>query len=213
MNASPLARLLGVAGPSIGGTATELPAAIGELAGPLATELSSLLEKKNGFYAFEAALHVFPDKSLRSEHGLETWNSSQLWISSYGGLGDGCLFFAEDVFGGQFCITAGGIATFDPETGERQPMASSFAEWATAILADYEVLTGYPLAHEWQKLNGAIPSGKRLIPKQPFVLGGEYSLANLYLQDSVMGMRSRGDLARQIHDQPDGSQVRFKIIE
>jgi hypothetical protein len=81
------------------------------------------------------------------------------------------------------------------------------------ILADYEVLTGYPLLHQWQAKHGALPIGVRLMPKVPFVLGGEYALDNLYSIAAVSGMKTRGNLARQIKDLPDGAQVEFRVIE
>jgi hypothetical protein len=75
------------------------------------------------------------------------------------------------------------------------------------------MLTGYSLLHEWQMRHGAIPAGTRLMPKIPFVLGGQYALDNLYVLSSVSAMKSRGNLARQIKDLPDGSQVQFRVIE
>jgi hypothetical protein len=50
----------------------------------------------------------------------------------------------------------------------------------------------------------------RLLPKLPFVLGGEYNLDNLYLANSVEGMRFRGSIARQIQNIPDGNKVVLK---
>ena len=86
---------------------------------PIANELAGLLMEKNGFYAFAAALHVFPWESHGAEIGLREWNSPDLWISKYQGMANGCLFFAEDIFGVQFCVDGGGICQFDPETGQR----------------------------------------------------------------------------------------------
>jgi hypothetical protein len=51
------------------------------------------------------------------------------------------------------------------------------------------------------------------MPKIPFVLGGKYSLDNLYALAAVSGMKTRGNIARQIKDLPDGSRVEFRIIE
>ena len=61
---------------------------------------------------------------------------------------DGCLFFAEDIFGTQFCIKSNKIYTFDPETGSIEYIADHIEGWAEIIMKDYNVLTGYPLAHE-----------------------------------------------------------------
>jgi hypothetical protein len=184
-----------------------------EMAGPLLQELVSLLQWKNGFYAFESALHVFPAGRSGTGIDLDRWNSGDLWRYAYGDLAAGCLFFAEDVFGGQFCIYGGEICTFDPETGDRQGIASSLEEWSSAVLADDEFLTGYPFARDWQAAHGRLPSGNRLVPKQPFVLQGEYALSNLYPMDAVTGMQLRGELAVQIRDLPDGARIRYDAVD
>ncbi|WP_020396257.1 hypothetical protein [Thiolinea disciformis] len=123
-----------------------------------------------------------------------------------------CLFFAEDVFGGQFCLRDSQIYTFDPETGAFEWLAHDLEGWAKAILSDYEMLTGYVFAHHWQEQHGSLLAGKRLLPKIPFVLGGEFILDNLYLGDAVTGMRFRASLAHQMKDLPNGTQIRFNII-
>lgn len=183
------------------------------LGGTLIDDLLRMLRQRNGFYAFESALHVFPSHSSQQEIGLNNWNENTLWRNAYKNLADGCLFFAEDVFGGQFCIKCNKVYTFDPETGALDYLANDIEGWAKAIINDYEVLTGYPLAHQWQKQNGQLPSKKRLLPKIPFVVGGEFVLNNLYLADAVEGMKFRADIANQIKDLPDGAQIKFNIVD
>jgi hypothetical protein len=177
-------------------------------------ELGQLLSERNGFYAFESALHVFPAVTTGDQIGLDLWNSESLWKLSYDkDLVENCLFFAEDIFGVQFCICGEYIWSFDPETGQKEPLANNLRAWADSILADYEALTGYPLAIEWQRLQGPLEHGKRLIPKVPFVLGGEYTVENLYALEAVRGMQLRGELARQIRNLPDGTRVGYEITE
>ncbi|MEF3062309.1 SMI1/KNR4 family protein [Ralstonia solanacearum] len=175
--------------------------------------LLDFLEKKNGFYAFESALHFFPARSHYAEIGLREWNDSDLWVHEYQDMADGCLFFAEDIFGGQFCLKSDGVYLFDPETAETTSLASDIERWAELILNDYEVLTGYPLAHEWQLANGKLTTGMRLVPKVPFVLGGRFAVDNLYPLDSVGAMRLRASLATQIRDLPDGAQIKWKMVD
>lgn len=181
--------------------------------GALADDLEELLARRNGFYCFENALHVFPGRSDRGHIGLIEWNAQELWKREYGKLISPSVFFAEDIFGGQFCIVGNAIHTFDPETAELLQLASSINEWAEKLLQDYNQLTGYPLAHQWQREHGALLPGKRLVPKAPFVLGGEFSVKNLYVAESAAGMRARGNLARQLIDVPDGAQVSYQIVE
>lgn len=184
-----------------------------EIAGKLSDQFTIFLSEKNGFYAFESALRVFPYGISKFSFSIEEWNSEILWRKAYAGLADGCLFFAEDIFGSQFCIKNNVIQSFDPETGELEKVADSFECWAKKLLVDYNVWTGYSLAREWQKVNGALPNNQRLIPKIPFVCGGQFEFDNLSAVDAVSGMKSRANLARQILDMPDDAQIEFNIIE
>ncbi|SCZ31806.1 MULTISPECIES: DUF2625 family protein [Pseudomonas] len=181
------------------------------MAGILAEEILVVLRRRNGFYAFEGALHVFPSESSQNETGLSDWNHTDLWRSGYKGLADSGVFFAEDIFGGQFCIKDDKIYIFDPETGSLEYLAADIESWAQMVLNDYEVLTGYPLAHQWQKRNGPIAAGMRLLPKIPFVMGGEFSLDNLYVVNAIEGMRLRADIADKIKSLPNGTQVKYSL--
>jgi hypothetical protein len=206
-----LEKLLASATASLSERKAEIEGELRTLAGSLIDDLLGMLRQRNGFYALESALHVFPSHSSQHEIGLVDWNEGGLWRDAYKGLDNGCLFFAEDVFGGQFCIKGNQVYTFDPETGALDYLADDMEGWAKAIISDYEVLTGYPLAHQWQQQNGQIPARKRLLPKMPFVAGGEFTLDNLYLADAVDGMNFRADIANQIKDLPNGAQIKFKI--
>ena len=206
-------KLIGVGSQALSGTHPILPTGRSGLAGALADELIDLLKKKNGFYAFESALHIMPAQSCKPEIGLVDWNSQQLWIHEYQGMAGGLLFFAEDIFGGQFCMRADGIYQFDPETGQIDKLATNLEGWADAVLHNYPLLTGYPLAYEWQRVNGKIAPGVRLVPKRPFVAGGEFSIRNLYQLDAVSAMRLRASIAVQIKDLPDGAAIRLKVVD
>ncbi len=202
-------RLLSIASPALAPSARlgDLPAT------KLAEGLAELLARRNGFYAFEGALHVRPSTVAPNEYSVAAWNDAALWRSTYDGLTDGCVFFAEDAFGGQFAVVDDDVVTFDPETGDREAIARSIDGWAQLVLDDYEFLTGHPLMHDWQVQNGALPIGHRLVPRKPFVLGGEYEAANLVGMDAVDAMRYRGEIAVQIRDLPDGAQLQIKLID
>ena len=179
----------------------------------IAEELTQLLTVKNGFYAFEQALHVRPSQGMGESPGLDTWNSLDLWVAEYHGLADESYFFAEDVFGVQFGIKKDGVYSFDPEIGCFEYVAPNISGWAKSILENYNFLTGYSLAHDWQVANGQLNPGERLIPKQPFVLQGAYTAENLYSLEAVATMRQRAKLAIQIRDLPDGTQITWNHVE
>lgn len=177
----------------------------------LIDELRDLLDHKNGFYGFESALHVLPFETKGSDIGLLEWNRKDLWIGSYEDLALDGVYFAEDIFGGQFCLSYDGIYTFDPETGNSEKISSNIEGWCNAILNDADFLTGYTLAHSWQKKYGVILSGHRLIPKIPFTLGGDFDLENLYMEKSHIAMRTRSNIAIQIRNSQDGESVKISF--
>ena len=191
-------KLLSIVSPPIG---TPVEPRV-ELGSALANELVALiLSRVNGFFAFESDLHMFPLTASGGYHGIDSWNVSDLWRNNYDGMTEGLLFFAEDIFGGQFGIRGDQIYSFDPETGELCQVGGSVDEWARKILDDYEFITGF------------IAAGDRLVPKRPFVLGGEYNVTNLVALEAVKGMRFRGDLAIRIRDLPDGAPIALKVVD
>jgi hypothetical protein len=177
--------------------------------------LTSLLAERNGFFAFTSALLVRGSGAMRDgvPGSLEQWNTLDGWRADYGDAARGLLFFAEDAFGAQFAISAdrAGVCTFDPETAAIEWLAPDLEGWAAMVLADFAFLTGHPLAEQWQKQHGALPHTHRLVPKQPFVMGGAFDVDNLSACEADAGMRSRAAIARQIADLPDGAKVRLVV--
>ncbi len=170
--------------------------------------LAELLAARNGFFAFEAALQVFP-VGAAGTIDLVSWNGQDQWRSVYGSLAEGLLFFAQDAFGNQFCVNANGFGSFNAETGEVEMIGASLDQWCDGILSDYEYLTGHPLCHAWQAQHGRLPADARLTPLRPFVLGGQYNLDNLQAQDGTAYLRQTGQLATMLRDLPDGAQIRW----
>lgn len=178
----------------------------------LGPELLRMLERKNGFYAFVSALHVFPLASrVSNAQTLEEWNSHSVWRSDYGDLTLGLLFFAEDIFQDQFCLSASGVVRFNAETGGTNFMAESLEKWAGIVLKDYDRETGWTFAKDWQAENGPLSPETRLMSKVPFFLGGAYAMDNLWAGDAVTGMRLKANLATQTRSLPNGTPVRIRL--
>jgi hypothetical protein len=204
---TPLEKLASLGQPIVGSPPKEsFVATFGARSGGALDELLALT---NGLFAFESALHIFPASGA---HGVAAWNSDTLWRDAHAGMSEGLLFFGEDVFGNGFCLRDAEVVSFEAETGAVQPFAENIDEWARVVLGDSDLHTGFALAHAWQVKHGALPQDQRLLPKKPFVLGGEYVLENLYALDAMKGMRLRGSLA-QIRDLPDGAQIRFEVVD
>lgn len=181
--------------------------------GSIGASICEVQAQKNGFFCFESNLRFFPSTTVEFSWGISDWNSSSLWKAAYRGIASELFCFAEDVFGRQFVVNGEKISVFDPGTGDLEAVASSLEEWASIMLLDFRQLTGHPLARQWQAVHGPLHPRDRLIPKRPFVLGGEFSIENLAALDSVRVMKSLGNLASQIHDLPDGAKFQFKILD
>jgi len=208
---NPISKLLSIC-------SNELAKHFDDISGTLKPEISSkfpdyvaLLRMRNGFYGFELALHVFPVTFGQEDFNVFSWNKENLWRERYDGMTDGHFFFAEDAFGGQFSLKKDGIFSFDPETGQSQKICENISQWCDAILGDYDFLTGYSLMHQWQATHGNIKPDQRLVPIIPFVLGGEFSVENLRVEQAVTAMRARGSIAVQIRDVPDGGTIKLNV--
>ena len=195
-------KLCEIAGPALGPPISTAP-----------DELRPLYQRKNGFYAFESALHVLPIGALAPTMNLEPWNDDALWRDGYSGAARGLLCFAEDIFGEQFALSPQGIVRFEPEAGTVTPIAATVEEWAKHILSHYPRETGHPLAHAWQQTHGALAPGQRLVPRQFFVLGGAFEVDNLVAMDAAQAMRLRAQLYRKIANLPDGTKIRISTEE
>lgn len=174
-------------------------------------EMFYLLGRRNGFYAFESALLVRPLDFKGPPLGIFQWNNTTSWKADYKIDLKNTIFFAEDLFGVQFCILNDVINSFDPETGEFKVVAKSLEDWAGWILEDSKTRTGWPLAHFWQLRQGPLKVGMRLLPKVPFALGGQFSIENLYVLNDTEGMRFRASIANQLHNCPDGTKIVLDI--
>jgi len=179
---------------------------------PQQSALSQVLIDGCGRYVFDAALLIRPRSSSGSPLGIQQWNEPELWKRM---LPDNdaanSVFFAEDVFGWQFALDEeGGVLRLDPERGVAEDYAESPDEWASRILADPAVEVGAGLASKWVNLHGPIQPGFRLAPRRPFVVGGEFAVPNLVATPDIESIRFRLDLARQIRDLPDGTQIEFR---
>jgi len=209
---SALTKLLGVSSDALLPLWGNADAKLLEALGEIPVSLLDLLRCKNGFFAFESALHVYPLGCSSSSLDLVQWNEPRGWRYEYGDLlGMPVIFFAQDIFGNQFGISDQAVFLFYSEFAEIEPVAKNLDDWADVFLSDWKGLSGFDLAHEWQIQNRPVTEGERLIPKIPFVVGGKYDLTNLYAGRIMAAMRFRGSLARQLAKIPNGTPISLQI--
>ncbi|MEV7215025.1 SMI1/KNR4 family protein [Kitasatospora cineracea] len=184
--------------------------------GPLA-ELAALLGRTNGFFAFHGGIQVYRVGAGGLGPELLDWNGADTWKSGYQGLADPVFCFGQDLFGVQFGILDGTrVVSFDPETAATADLGDSLEDWAAWLLADPDAHGAHSFAHAYAQANGPLPVDRRLIPRQPFALGGGRTHDNLRPEDAATAMRLRGPLAhaarathaaRAAHGLPGGSRT------
>jgi hypothetical protein len=181
--------------------------------GDIGASIREVLDRKNGFFCFEAALRFFPSTTVELSWVFQSGIRPTFGKVIIGGVADNIFCFAEEIFGRQFVVHDEKIAVFEPETGDLEIIASSLEEWASKMLLDYNQMTGHPLAHEWQSLHGPLHPRHRLMAKRPFVLGGEYSIENLVSLDSVASDEEPlAILLFSFMTCQDGTKIEFKIL-
>lgn len=205
MTTTALETLLGRArGPS--GPPVEID--LGVPAGPFA-ELSRMLTRLNGFFAFNAGVQVYRAGDPGAGPELVSWNDETTWKDTYGGLTGDVFCFGQDVLGTQFAVLHGHVVAVNPETAGVEPIGPSLESWAAWLLDDPAVNATAGLAKAWQDEHGPLRPEERLVPLRFFVLGGGYELDNLVAKDAVTAMRIRGPIAQQLDGLPDGAQIRL----
>jgi len=207
--AAAIDELIRISGDPLAGQLIELPRQQLEGGGARA-ELDQLLRAKNGFLAFESALLVLPSRTVHGVPGLTEWNAPHGWRRHYDSVPNDLVFFALDLFCGQFGVSSDGVLRLDLESGKTELVAADLQQWGARILANYDFETGWSLAHDWQVRFGALPIGSRLLGRKPFVLGGAYEVENLVPLPLAEAAEKLGGLYRQIRDVPDGMQITVK---
>jgi hypothetical protein len=176
----------------------------------LGRDVRGLVNLNDGLSIFQRSIIVFPKSVVGEICSVAQWNSAECWRHRYM-IDTETIFFAEDVFSNQFCTDGTSIFQFDPESGNFDTMASTLEEWARKLCEDSEFYSGSSILQQWEEAVGPLSSKNRLVAKQPFIMGGSYSLSNLMSMDRFSAMDYHGELYQKIKDLPDGSKVVFDV--
>lgn len=169
-------------------------------------------EKTNGGFFFDNSLHLYGSCTKPEYHSIESINN--FIHNEFKELTNGLLFFGQDIFGNQFGFDKSGIVLFNIETGEKEFIAKNFMKWIEAIYCDVDFFTGQKIIKQWKaKKQEIFMYDQRLCPKKPFVIGGEYEIINLYSQRFPLYISSNANIANQIHNLADGTDVKIITTE
>lgn len=115
---------------------------------------------------------------------------------------------AVNVFGEPFFEVGGAVIKVSPETGDEEAV-TPIGDFDFATLDDY--WTASTLKLDWESQNGPIGDDYFLVPITPFVLGGEFVVANLMkipLEEAIALYRQ---IRAQISGRPDGAKVSIEV--
>lgn len=165
--------------------------------------LRGLTPGSAGFVAFERALLVLPPQvaiDLTREHAFLPF-----------GIGVDLLVFGFDLFGSMYAIGSDAkVVTVDAETGEMKDFADDVEAWASLVLKEPAFLVGSELGRAWQQLHGPLAPLERLVPRRPFVLGGDYEVSNLVRCPLRRALALYGSLCEQLTGAADGTPVEVR---
>ena len=105
-------------------------------AGRSADDHTRFLQRWNGCYALQGALHLLGARGDVPNQSLDAWNRPDGWRQSFGMLIDGVTFFADSGLGDQFGYRDGKIVRLRTLDARVERMASSFAEWLELIFVE-----------------------------------------------------------------------------
>jgi hypothetical protein len=165
----------------------------------------------NGGFYFDRSLHLYGFCKGPSFHSILEVN--EVFKTEFGIIAEGKFVFGQDVFSNQFAFAEKGIFFVNVETGDSDFLARDFNDWLELLSEDTEFLTGVKFLKGWESSHPRLQSDQRLCPKKPFVIGGEYSVENLYAQSFPKYMASNANIARQIYGKPDGTRVVFGSVD
>ena len=169
-------------------------------------------DRTNGGFFFNQALHLYGFCNEPTYHSIDVVN--HFIYNEFKELSKGLFFFGQDIFGNQFGFGKSGIVFFNIETAEREIIAKDFVKWIEVIFEDLEFLTGQKFVKQWAiKNKETIEYNQRFCPKKPFIVGGDYDTSNLYLQQFPLYLSSNANIARQVYNLPDGTDINIKMTD
>jgi hypothetical protein len=161
----------------------------------------------DGFY-FSKALHIY-GLSQDNFHDIDHINAA--FKEEYGFLDKIPYFFACDLFGNQFGFDSKEIVFFNLETCKSEPVAKNFEDWMGVIIEKSNYYSGESILLDWENVLSPIELNQRLVPRTPFVIGGEYSPKNMLAVDCIKTINYNASIARQIYNVPDGTLIELKV--
>jgi hypothetical protein len=173
----------------------------------LPAELRGLLTDINGFILHDGALHVRGASTMPEWHSLRSaWLGPQSFSALYPEVLGSDIPFAQDQLGDQFLLRDGAVLRLSAETGEMHQLAESLTAFFKQVELSIEDFLNVGLNHKMQP-------GQLLHAYPPFCCQESGAGASLEPLPAAEVILFHADLARQIRDLPEGTLIRFKVVD
>lgn len=126
---------------------------------------------------------------------------------SYSDIACGRLV-AVNVFGEPFFERGDVVVKISPESGDEEVVGAA-RDFDFNALDDY--WTAETLRAEWERQNGAVGADHFLVPITPFVLGGDFAVANLMKLPTDEAIALYRQIRAQVSGRPDGTKVSIEV--
>ena len=122
--------------------------------------------------------------------------------------------FGEYLFGNQFVFEDGNINLFFIESANKEHITNgTFADFLDKVLGNADYFSGYSLVENFDDTHIEILyKGNRMSPLKPFVLGGDFTLENLFINKYADNLELNCNLAKQIYNLPDGQPIEINLL-
>ncbi|WP_340067099.1 SMI1/KNR4 family protein [Ascidiimonas aurantiaca] len=170
----------------------------------------NFIKVHNGGYFYHNSMVLFGFSDQESQFNIIHMN--ELFKKYYQNLANGLHYFGQDIFGNAFAFENTKIIFFNIESAQKEVLADSFKEWLDLLYKDLDYYNGESLAYDLNDNDRKkLVKEKRLCPKYPFILGGDYSMINLVLKDYKENLSFNASIAKQVHNLSEGSQIKIVI--
>lgn len=164
----------------------------------------------NGGFFLDSSLQFYGFTIEQDYRNIETVNN--IFLKEYDIYSAGLRTIGQDVFGNQFVydLYTQHIFLFNIETADKEKLGEDFATFIEKLYTDIEYYSGRKFLLNY---TNTITLNQRLCPKKPFTIGGEYKNENFYACNFPSYFEFFADIARQIHELPNGTPIKIKIVE
>ena len=178
-----------------------------EILRELPADLVRVLSDTNGFVIHEGALHVRGACLTPEWHSLRVaLRGTAAFHTLYKDVRPADIPFAQDQVGDQFLIREGVVLRLSAETGEIEHLADSLPDFFSKVCSDIEGFVNVGLGHRMQP-------GQLLHAYPPFCIRESGAGASLEALPASEVILFHADFAKRIRNLPDGTKVRFTLID